>query len=86
MRQQSEERAATRYRSFSPCDHALNIMPAICVVPLMSTRPAVAAGLRLQHGFEARHSRDECAQMIEEYAALGGDENLTEDCLVSGMT
>ena len=39
---------------------------------------ACAAGLRLQHAFELQHSRDDCAQMIEDYAT-GGDGFLTED-------
>lgn len=42
-------------------------------------RPAIAAGLRLQHGFELRTSRDECAKLIEDYVTLGGDMGLTED-------
>ncbi len=40
--------------------------------------PAVAAGLRIQHGFEVLHGAGACRQMIEEYAALGGDDGLTE--------
>ena len=39
---------------------------------------ACAAGLRLQHAFELQHSRDDCVQMIEDYAT-GGDGFLTED-------
>ena len=40
--------------------------------------PAIAAALRLQHGFECKHSREQCFA-IETYAALGGDCGLTED-------
>jgi hypothetical protein len=43
--------------------------------------PAVAAGLRMQHGFELAHSRDACQQMVEAYASLGGDAHLTEDVM-----
>ncbi len=41
--------------------------------------PAIAAGLMMQHGFEASHSRDQCAAIIEEYAALGGGGGRGED-------
>ncbi len=43
--------------------------------------PAIAAGLRIQHGFEINHGRGECHAMIENYAALGGDGGLTEDSM-----
>jgi hypothetical protein len=39
--------------------------------------PAIAAGLCLQHGIELKFARDQCCQMIEDYAALGGDGGLT---------
>ena len=39
---------------------------------------AVAAGLQLQHAFEAEHTKKECEEMIEQYAAMGGDGGLTE--------
>ena len=39
--------------------------------------PCVAAALRLQHAFEVKHSREECRQLIEEYAA----KPLTEDMM-----
>ncbi len=35
----------------------------------------------LQRGFEACHTREECVSMIEEYAALEGDDGLTEDTM-----
>lgn len=47
----------------------------------LTSGPAAAAGIYLQHGFEVRHSRDECHAMIERYAALGGDGGLTEDSM-----
>ena len=47
----------------------------------LASSQASAAGLRLQHGFEVLHSKDQCYQMIEEYAAGGGDEYLTEDSM-----
>ncbi len=47
----------------------------------LSSGPASAAGLRLQHGFEAIHSPEECRHSIEAYAALGGDDGLTEDSM-----
>jgi len=34
--------------------------------------------LRIQHGFELKHNREECHQLIEDWAALGGDGGLTE--------
>jgi hypothetical protein len=45
----------------------------------LSSGPAVAAGLKIQHGFELKHSPENCRQLIEDYAALGGDDGLTED-------
>lgn len=47
----------------------------------LSSGPAAAAGLRLQHGFEALHSPADCRHRIEAYAALGGDDGMTEDCM-----
>jgi hypothetical protein len=47
----------------------------------LSSGPASAAGIRLQHGFETLHSPEECRHNIEEYAALGGDDGLTEDSM-----
>jgi hypothetical protein len=42
---------------------------------------ACAAGLRMQHGFEHKHSAEDCRNRIESYAALGGDGCLTEDSM-----
>lgn len=39
---------------------------------------AVAAGLQLQHAFEAQYSKEECLGMIENYVSWGGDFGLTE--------
>jgi hypothetical protein len=47
----------------------------------LSTGPACAAGLRLQHGFETMNSPIDCRNRIESYAALGGDAGLTEDSM-----
>ena len=47
----------------------------------LTSGPTVAAGLRMQHGFENEYSRSDCEHMIEEYASLGGDEWLTEDTM-----
>jgi len=44
----------------------------------LASPQAAAAGLRLQHAFEMKFTRDECFNMIEAYAALGGDGGLTE--------
>ena len=40
--------------------------------------PAIAAGLQLQHAFETGHSKQDCLDMIENYAVWGGDNGLTE--------
>lgn len=42
--------------------------------------PACAAGLQIQHAFEARFHQDACIKLIDDYAT-GGDEYLTEDKL-----
>ena len=47
----------------------------------LNSGPASAAGIRLQHGFETLHSPIECRNCIEAYAALGGDDGLTEDSM-----
>ena len=39
--------------------------------------PCIAAALRLQHGFELKHGRSECAMLIENYAS----QPLTEDAM-----
>ena len=44
----------------------------------LTSGPAVAAGLQLQHAFEMEHSKDECVDMIEQYVSWGGDYGLTE--------
>ena len=51
----------------------------------LSSGPASAAGIRLQHGFESLHSPTECRNCIEAYAALGGDDGLTWWMLTSNQ-
>ena len=46
----------------------------------LATDQASVAGLRLQHAFEATHSKDECYELIENYVN-GGDSYLTEDMM-----
>jgi len=43
--------------------------------------PCVAAAIRLQHGFECDHGRQECIDLIESYVVRGGDCGLTEDAM-----
>ena len=43
--------------------------------------PAIAAGLQLQHAFEAEFTKQDCMDMIENYAAFGGDGGLTESTM-----
>lgn len=47
----------------------------------LGSGPAIAAGLRLQFGWERRTTRDEAAALIEEYVSGGLDNGLTEDTL-----
>jgi hypothetical protein len=44
----------------------------------LTSGPAVAAGLQLQHAFEMDHGKDQCIDMIEQYVSWGGDHGLTE--------
>jgi hypothetical protein len=44
----------------------------------LSSTASAAAGLRIQHAFEATTGRQECLDLIENYVA-GGDESITED-------
>ena len=46
---------------------------------VLQSGPAVLAGLRIQHGFELKYSKERCREIIETYASLGGDCGLTED-------
>ena len=43
--------------------------------------PYVAAAIRMQHGWESCHTRARAFDIIEEYAALGGDGGRTEDVM-----
>ena len=47
----------------------------------LTSPPAVAAGLQLQHAFEAEHSKQDCLDMIENYVVWGGDGGLTESVM-----
>ena len=47
----------------------------------LQSGPYIAAGLRLQHGFESKTSKQQCIDNLEKYAALGGDGGLTEDSM-----
>ncbi len=47
----------------------------------LTSPPAVAAGLQLQHAFEAEHSKQDCIDMIENYVVWGGDGGLTESVM-----
>ena len=42
---------------------------------------ATAAGIQLQHAFEASHSKEQCLEMIENYVVWGGDGGLTEETM-----
>ena len=44
----------------------------------LTSSPAAAAGLQLQHAFEAEHSKQQCLDIIEDYVVFGGDSGLTE--------
>ena len=58
------------------------IFPADAVLKqFLVSPPAIGAGLRLQHAFELLHDRQICRDLIEQYAALGGDDGLTEDAM-----
>lgn len=47
----------------------------------LTSPPAVAAGLQLQHAFEAEHNKQDCLDMIENYVVWGGDAGLTESVM-----
>jgi hypothetical protein len=49
----------------------------------LASGPLIVAGLRSQHGFELRFTREQCREHKEKYAALGGDGGLTEDVMRS---
>ena len=44
----------------------------------LRSQPYIAAGIKIQHGFECTYGKDDCIQLIEQWAALGGDGGLTE--------
>jgi hypothetical protein len=47
----------------------------------LSDAPSAIAGLRIQHAFELRYTREQCREIIESYATQGGDNGLTEDAV-----
>ena len=49
----------------------------------LTSGPAVAAGLQLQHSFEMQHNKEQCIDLIENYVSWGGDGGLTEDTMRS---
>ena len=44
----------------------------------LTSPPAVAAALQIQHGFESKYGKQECLDMVENYVTWGGDGGLTE--------
>ena len=48
---------------------------------VLHSGPAVAAALQLQHAFEMELSKEDCIQMIEDYAVWNGDEGLTQQIM-----
>lgn len=47
----------------------------------LQSGPAIAAGLRLQHAFEAKHSKADCLRLVTEYTLSGRDRGITEKYL-----
>ena len=47
----------------------------------LTSGPAVAAGLQIQHAFEMKFNKDDCVNIIENYVSFGGDGGLTEDTM-----
>ena len=47
----------------------------------VTSGPAIAAAIRIQHGFETQHNAEACRTLIEQYSARGGDEGLTEETM-----
>lgn len=48
------------------------------LVEFLTSPPAVAAGLQIQHAFESEFGKQDCVDMIEQYVTWGGDSGLTE--------
>ena len=49
----------------------------------LTSGPAVAAGLQMQHSFEMHYNKEQCIDLIENYVSWGGDGGLTEDTMRS---
>lgn len=49
----------------------------------LTSGPAVAAGLQMQHLFEMQYNKEHCVDLIENYVSWGGDGCLTEDTVRS---
>ena len=47
----------------------------------LTSGPAVAACLQIQHAFEMKFNKDDCINIIENYVSFGGDGGLTEDTM-----
>ncbi|CAE8731500.1 unnamed protein product [Polarella glacialis] len=63
-----------------PDSHLDGIFPKCAELRTFLVSPAaIAASLRIQYGFEQKHSKELCRQMIENYVVLGGDEGMTEE-------
>ncbi|CAE8656395.1 unnamed protein product [Polarella glacialis] len=63
-----------------PDSHLDGILPKCAELRTFLVSPAaIAASLRIQYGFEQKHSKELCRQMIENYVVLGGDEGMTEE-------
>ncbi len=63
-----------------PDSHLDGIFPKCAELRTFLVSPAaIAASLRIQYGFEQKHSKEGCRQMIENYVVLGGDEGMTEE-------
>ncbi|CAE8658603.1 unnamed protein product [Polarella glacialis] len=63
-----------------PDSHLDGIFPKCAELRTFLVSPAaIAASLRIQYGFEQKHSKEVCRQMIENYVVLGGDEGMTEE-------
>ncbi|CAE8584402.1 unnamed protein product [Polarella glacialis] len=62
-----------------PDSHLDGIFPKCAELRTFLVSPAaIAASLRIQYGFEQKHSKEGCRQ-IENYVVLGGDEGMTEE-------
>ena len=49
----------------------------------LTSGPAVAAGLQMQHSFEMQYNKEQCVDLIENYVSWGRDGGLTENTMRS---